>query len=98
MAKAYWVNTYRSINNQTAFDAYAQLAGPAIQAAGGRFLIRGAPAKTYEAGMMQRVVVIEFESPDQAVKAHDSAGYQAALAPPANGADRAIRTVSRAGL
>ena len=93
MAKAYWVNTYRSINNQAAFDAYAQLAGPAIQAAGGRFLIRGAPAKVYEAGMMQRVVVIEFDSLDQAVKAHDSAGYQAALAALANGADRDIRIV-----
>jgi uncharacterized protein (DUF1330 family) len=93
MAKAYWVNTYRSINNQAAFDAYAQLAGPAIQAAGGRFLVRGGPAKVYESGMMQRVVVIEFDSLDQAVKAHDSAGYQAALAALANGADRDIRIV-----
>ena len=93
MAKAYWVNTYRSINNQAAFDAYAQLAGPAIQAAGGRFLVRGGPAKVYESGLMQRVVVIEFDSLDQAVKAHDRAGYQAALAALANGADRDIRIV-----
>jgi len=93
MAKAYWVNTYRSINNQAAFDAYAQLAGPAIQAAGGRFLVRGGPAKVYESGLMQRVVIIEFDSLDQAVKAHDSAGYQAALAALANGADRDIRIV-----
>jgi uncharacterized protein (DUF1330 family) len=93
MAKAYWVNTYRSINNQTAFDAYAQLAGPAIQAAGGRFLIRGGPSKVYEAGMMQRVVVVEFDSLDQAIKAHDSAGYQAALKALDNGADRDIRIV-----
>jgi uncharacterized protein (DUF1330 family) len=97
MAKAYWVNTYRSINNQTAFDAYAQLAGPAIQAAGGRFLIRGGPSKVYEAGMMQRVVVIEFDSLDQAVKAHDSAGYQAALKALDNGADRDIRIVEGVG-
>src|SRR5437667_10923178 len=93
MAKAYWVNTYRSINNQAAFDTYAQLAGPAIQAAGGRFLVRGGPAQVYESGLMQRVVVIEFESLDQAVKAHDSAGYQAALAALANGADRDIPIV-----
>jgi uncharacterized protein (DUF1330 family) len=97
MAKAYWVNTYRSINNQAAFDAYAQLAGPAIQAAGGRFLIRGGPSKVYEAGMMQRVVVIEFDSLDQAVKAHDSAGYQAALKALDNGADRDIRIVEGVG-
>ncbi len=93
MAKAYWVNTYRSINNQAAFDAYAQLAGPAIQAAGGRFLVRGGPAKVYESGMMQRVVVIEFDGLDQAIKAHDSDGYQAALKALGNGADRDIRIV-----
>ena len=97
MAKAYWVNTYRSINNQAAFDAYAQLAGPAIQAAGGRFMVRGNPAKVYESGLMQRVVVIEFDSLDQAVKAHDSAGYQAALEALANGADRDIRIVEGVG-
>ena len=93
MAKAYWVNTYRSINDQAAFDAYAKLAGPAIQAAGGRFLVRGGPAKVYEAGMMQRVVVIEFDDLDQAVKAHDTDGYQAALNALGNGADRDIRIV-----
>jgi len=93
MPKAYWINTYRSISNQAAFEAYAQLAGPAIQAAGGRFMVRGSPAKVYENGLMQRVVVIEFESIEQAVAAHDCAGYQAALAALANGADRDIRIV-----
>jgi uncharacterized protein (DUF1330 family) len=93
MAKAYWVNTYRSISNQAAFEAYAKLAGPAIEAGGGRFLIRGGPAKVYEAGLMQRVVVIEFESVEQAVKAHDSDAYQAALKALDNGADRDIRIV-----
>jgi uncharacterized protein (DUF1330 family) len=93
MAKAYWVNTYRSISNPDAMRAYAELAGPAIQAAGGRFMVRGNPAKVYEAGLMQRVVVIEFESVDQAIAAHDSAGYQAALKALGNGADRDIRIV-----
>jgi len=93
MAKAYWVNTYRSINDQASFAAYAQLAGPAIQAAGGRFLVRGAPAKVYEAGLMQRVVLVEFDSLEQAVAAHDTDAYQAALKALANGADRDIRIV-----
>ena len=62
MAKAYWIAFYRSIKNPDALAAYAKLAGPAIQAAGGRFLVRGVPAKTYEAGLDQRVVVIEFDS------------------------------------
>jgi uncharacterized protein (DUF1330 family) len=93
MAKGYWVNTYRSISNPSAMAEYAKLAGPAIQAAGGRFLVRGPAAKTYESGLMQRVVIIEFDSVEQAIKAHDTDGYQAALAALGNGADRDIRIV-----
>jgi uncharacterized protein (DUF1330 family) len=93
MARAYWVNVYRSISNQAAFEAYARLAGPAIQAAGGRFLVRGNPSAVYEAGLMQRVVVIEFDSLEQAHAAHDSDAYQAALKALDNGAERDIRIV-----
>ncbi|MCG6951848.1 MAG: DUF1330 domain-containing protein, partial [Betaproteobacteria bacterium] len=35
MPKAYMVVTYRSISNPDALAAYAKIAGPAIQAAGG---------------------------------------------------------------
>ena len=97
MAKSYWVVNYRSINKHEALAAYGKLAAPAIQAAGGRFLIRGAPAKTYEAGVNQRVVVIEFDSVLQATEAHDSAGYQAALKALGDGADRDIRIVEGVG-
>ena len=93
MANAYWVATYRSISNPDALAAYAKLAGPAIAAAGGRFVVRGNPAKTYESGVMQRVVIIEFASVDKAVAAHDSAGYQEALKALGKGADRDMRIV-----
>ena len=93
MAKAYWIAFYRSIKNPDAFAAYAKLAVPAIQAGGGRFLVRGTPAKVYEAGINQRVVMIEFDSVAQAVTAHDSAGYQAALKALGDAADRDIRIV-----
>jgi uncharacterized protein (DUF1330 family) len=73
--------------------AYGELAGPAIQAGGGRFLARGTASKAYEAGMEQRVVVIEFDSVEQAIKAHDSEAYQKALKALNNGADRDIRIV-----
>jgi uncharacterized protein (DUF1330 family) len=96
MAKAYWVGTYRSISNPGALAEYAKLAGPAISAGGGKFLVRGTPAKTYEAGLDQRTVVIEFESVAAAIAAHDSAGYQAALAALGNGAERDIRIVEGA--
>jgi len=93
MAKAYWVNTYRSISDPAAFEAYARLAGPAVEAGGGKFLVRGNPAQIYESGLMQRVVLVEFESLEQAVKAHDSEAYQAALKALDHGADRDIRIV-----
>ena len=79
MAKAYWVACYHSVSDPDALAAYAKLAGPAIQAAGGRFLARGNAAMAYEAGVAQRVVIIEFDSVAQAVATHDSEAYQAAL-------------------
>jgi uncharacterized protein (DUF1330 family) len=79
MPKAYWVVTYRSVKNPEAWQAYARLAAPAINAAGGRFLIRNKPAKTYEAGLNERVVLIEFDSLDKAIAAHDTPAYQQAL-------------------
>jgi uncharacterized protein (DUF1330 family) len=45
---------------------------------------------------MQRVVIIEFDSVDQAMQAHDSEGYQAALKVLGNAADRDIRIVEGA--
>ena len=96
MAKAYWVSLYRSINNPDALAAYAKLAGPAMHAAGGRFLVRGMPAKLYEAGLNQRVVVLEFDSVEKAIAAHDSDGYQAALKVLGSAAERDIRIVEAA--
>ena len=97
MPKAYWVTAYRSISNPDGLRAYSELAGPAIQAGGGRFIARGVAAKAYEAGIEQRVVVIEFDSIEQAVAAHDSPAYQAALKALNNGADRDIRIVEGVG-
>src|SRR5436190_8939369 len=93
MAKAYWVATYRSISDPEALAGYAKLAGPAIEAAGGRFLARGTAAKAYESGVAQRVVIIEFDSVEKAAAAHDSPGYQAALKVLGNAVERDLRIV-----
>jgi uncharacterized protein (DUF1330 family) len=79
MPKAYWVVTYRSIKNMQAWQAYAKLAGPALEAAGGRLLVRSNPAKIYEAGLNERVVLVEFDSVDQAIAAHETPAYKEAL-------------------
>lgn len=79
MPKAYWVVTYRSVTNPEAWEAYAKLAKPAIVEAGGRFLALAQPTKVYESGMNQRVVLVEFDSIENAVTCHDTPAYQEAL-------------------
>lgn len=96
MAKAYWISMYRAVHDADKLAAYAKLAGPAIQAGGGRFLARGMPAMTYEGGLAQRTVVIEFDSVEQAIATHDSVGYKAALDALGDGADRDMRIVEGA--
>src|SRR5258708_17772269 len=91
MAKAYWICFYRSISNPTALAEYAKLAGPAIQSGGGRFLARGTPAKTFEAGKDQRTVVIEFDSVQQATSTYKSNAYKAALRALDGAAERDVR-------
>jgi uncharacterized protein (DUF1330 family) len=93
MAKAYWVSCYRSISDPQALAAYAKLAGPAIAAGGGRFLARADAAKAYEAGIAQRVVLIEFDNLERAVATHESEGYQAALKVFGKAAERDLRIV-----
>ena len=93
MAKGYWVSCYRSITNPDALSAYAKLAGPAIEAGGGRFLARGGRVQAFEAGIMERTVVIEFPSFEQAVATHDSEAYRAAAAKLEGAAERDLRMV-----
>ena len=84
---------FHKINDPAKVEAYRELAGPAMQAADAKFLVRGMPAKTYELGKAERVVVIEFESVEKAIATHDSPGYQAALKALGDGADRDLRIV-----
>jgi len=93
MAKAYWIATYHAIRDADAFAAYAKLAGPALTAAGGKFLARGNPAQVYDKGVPLRVVLIEFPSVEQARRAHDSPAYGEALKALGNAVDREIRIV-----
>ena len=96
MAKAYWVVCYRQITDAAKLAAYAKLAGPAIEAGGGRTLVRGTPAKVYESGQLERTVVIEFDSVEHAIAVHDSPAYQAAVKALDGGAVRDIRVIAGA--
>ena len=93
MAKGYWITLYRSVSKPEALMEYARLAGPAIEAAGGRFLVRGVPTKVVEGGINDRTVVIEFESVHKAIATYQSPAYQAALKALAGAAERDMRFV-----
>ena len=93
MAKAYWINLFRKVNDQAKVDAYRKLAGPVMEAAGAKLLVRVDPSMVYEAGVNMRAVIIEFPSIEAAIKTHDSPGYQAALKALGDGAERDLRIV-----
>ncbi len=93
MAKGYWVSVYQAIHDEEKLAAYAKLAGPAVQAGGGKFIARGTAVKAYEAGLVQRTVLVEFESVEKAIECHDSAAYQEALRALEGGVTRDLRVV-----
>jgi uncharacterized protein (DUF1330 family) len=93
MATAYWINTFRSVSDEAKLAAYVELAGPVMRSSGGRFLARGLPARAFESGAIERTVIIEFDSVEQAVAAYESPGYQAALEALGDGAERDLRII-----
>lgn len=93
MAKGYWVTEYREIVDPEKLAAYGKLAGPAVTAAGGRFLVRGGQSTPKEAGLAQRTVVIEFDSYQAALDAYDTEDYRKARAVLDGGVVRDLRIV-----
>jgi uncharacterized protein (DUF1330 family) len=79
MSRGYWITFYRSVADQEVLSKYAKLAGPIIESRGGRILSRRNAVKVYEAGINQRVVVIEFENVEKAIAAYESSEYQAVV-------------------
>ena len=97
MRRGYWVVAYRAISDESALKAYGALAVPAVQAFGGRFLARSASnVKAYEAGLLLRTVIVEFDSYDIALAARESDAYQKALQALGSGAERDFRIVEGA--
>jgi uncharacterized protein (DUF1330 family) len=83
MSKAYWISCYREIKDPAKLAAYGKLARPA----------RASAVQAYEDGLLERLVIIEFDSVEQAIAAHDSAAYQAALEALDGGVVRDLRIV-----
>jgi len=94
MKKGYWIVAYHSVSDESAMREYAPLALTAIEAHGGRPLVRTSEAiEPHEAGLKQRTVVMEFESFDKAKEAYASEAYRKALAVLGDCAERDFRIV-----
>ena len=91
--KGYWVVCYKSVSNPAVVSEYAKLAATALEALGGRVIAAAKPAKTYEAGVDQLAVVVEFENLEKAVAAYESDLYRPALKLLDNAAQRDFRIV-----
>ena len=98
MPKAYWINSFQSVTDPDRLQRYIELAGPAMRAAGGRFLARGNPAAAFESGAIERTTLIEFPSVEAAVAAYESPGYQEALAALGDAAERDLRIIEAVDL
>ena len=96
MAKGYWVSAYRAVHDEEKLKAYAELAGPAVIAAGGNILARGGRVEPHEAGTDLRTVIIEFESFEAAQAAYNSDAYAKAKVALADGVERDFRIVEGA--
>ncbi|MFD0311408.1 DUF1330 domain-containing protein [Streptomyces sp. NPDC127119] len=93
MPKGYWISAYRTISDPEKLAAYGKLAPAAVEAAGGRVLARGGRVVAHDDGIAERTVLIEFDSFEQAVAAHESPAYQEALAALSDGVERDFRII-----
>ncbi|MGC1294043.1 MAG: DUF1330 domain-containing protein [Alloacidobacterium sp.] len=97
MKKGFWVVVYRSISDESAVKAYGALALPAVESFGGRFLTRSvSQIQTHEAGLRLRTILVEFDSYEIALAAHENEAYQEALQALGSGAERDFRIVEGA--
>jgi uncharacterized protein (DUF1330 family) len=78
MKRAYWVGVV-NVKNQDEYKKYADIAGPALLAAGATILSRGGRVKNLEGRRMDRIVIIEFPSMALAEKFYESDEYKRGL-------------------
>jgi uncharacterized protein (DUF1330 family) len=91
--KGYWVSIYRSIKDADKVANYVKAAAPALEKFGAKYITRDVAAIVYEAGIKARTVIVQFDSVETAIAAHDSPEYQAALKVLDSAAERDFRIV-----
>ena len=93
MAKGYWMTAYRDIIDADKLSAYFSLVADAVQANGGRFLVRGGQMEPKEHAVAERTVLVEFDSYTDALATYSSPAYQKALEALDGGVVRDLRIV-----
>ena len=78
MAKGYWIACV-NVKKQDQFKKYVDLAGPAVNLHGGKFLVRGGDQVELEGSGLERTVLVEFDSKEKALEAYHSEEYKVAL-------------------
>jgi uncharacterized protein (DUF1330 family) len=79
MPKGYLVANIR-VKDQEKFQNFSGMAGPVIKKFGGKVLARGPNADRHEGSLSGVVMMIEFDSKEQAENFYFSKEYQAAKA------------------
>ena len=78
MSKAY-VIAQATVSNPEQYEGYKALAGAAVAKYGGKYIVRGGATHLLEGDWAPpRLVILEFESVEQAQRFYDSPEYQAA--------------------
>ena len=78
MPKGYWIACV-NVKHQDEFKKYVDLAGPAVNLHGGKFLVRGGKVLNIEGKQYERIVVSLFDSTEKAEECYKSKEYQHAL-------------------
>ena len=77
MPKGYFLGEI-DVANPAAYEAYRSRVLPIVEKYGGRFLVRGgSPTAIEGGGFASRVIIIEFDSPEQAMVWYHCPEYQA---------------------
>ena len=67
------------VEDPTTYEEYRKLVNPTLELYGGKFLARGGATETIEGDWQsQRLVILEFESPEHFRRWYDSPEYSAA--------------------
>ena len=89
---ALWI-AHVHVTDSEAYGRYAELAGPAIAAHGGKFIARGGRYVQLEGKERPRNVVATFPSVEAAVACYNSPDYQEALSHARGASERELMVV-----